>query len=62
MGCVVNGPGEGRFADIGVTGAEDSVLLFKRGTIVQRIDVRGLSVPEKNATVDAAFEKELNSL
>lgn len=62
MGCVVNGPGEGRFADIGVTGAEDSVLLFKRGTIVQRIDVRGLSVLEKNATVDAAFEKELNSL
>ena len=62
MGCVVNGPGEGRFADIGVTGAEDSVLLFKRGAIVQRIDVRGLSVPEKNATVDAAFEKELNSL
>ena len=62
MGCVVNGPGEGRFADIGITGAEDIVMLFKRGVIVQRIDVRGLSTAEKNAAVDAAFEKELQSL
>ena len=62
MGCVVNGPGEGKYADIGITGAENVVLLFKRGVIVQRIDVHGLSVSEKNAAVDAAFEKELNSL
>lgn len=62
MGCVVNGPGEGKFADIGITGAENIVLLFKRGVIVQRIDVQGLSIEEKNAAVDAAFEKELQSL
>jgi len=62
MGCVVNGPGEGRFADIGITGAEDYVVLFKRGVIVQRINVQNLSIPEKNAAVDAAFEEELSSL
>ena len=62
MGCVVNGPGEGRFADIGITGAENVILLFKRGVIVQRIDVQGLTETERNAAVDAAFEKELKSL
>ena len=62
MGCVVNGPGEGRFADIGITGAEDYVVLFKRGVIVQRINVQNLSIPEKNAAVEAAFEEELGSL
>lgn len=62
MGCVVNGPGEGKFADIGITGAENMVLLFKRGVIVQRIDVQGLSDSERNAAVDAVFEKELQSL
>lgn len=62
MGCAVNGPGEGKFADIGITGAEHFVLIFKRGIIVQRINVQGLSDSEKNAVVDAAFEKELRSL
>ena len=62
MGCVVNGPGEGRFADIGITGAENFILLFKRGVIVQRIDVQGLTETERNAAIDAAFEKELKSL
>ena len=58
----MNGPGEGKFADIGITGAENMVLLFKRGVIVQRIDVQGLSDSERNAAVDAVFEKELQSL
>lgn len=62
MGCVVNGPGEGKFADIGITGAENIILLFKHGVIVQRIDVQGLTETEKNTAVDAAFEKELRSL
>ena len=62
MGCVVNGPGEGKFADIGITGAENVILLFKRGVIVQRIDVQGLTETERNTAIDAAFEKELKSL
>ena len=31
MGCVVNGPGEAREADIGVAGGKDEALLFIRG-------------------------------
>lgn len=62
MGCVVNGPGEGKHADLGITGVEDSVIIFKHGKISSRLDLVNLSEEEKIKTVDAAFEKELLSL
>jgi len=62
MGCEVNGPGESRHADIGITGSDHSVLLFKHGQIIQRIDLNNLSQAEKTTVIDAAFEKELASL
>ncbi|MCL1817867.1 MAG: flavodoxin-dependent (E)-4-hydroxy-3-methylbut-2-enyl-diphosphate synthase [Spirochaetaceae bacterium] len=31
MGCVVNGPGEARHADLGITGAGNKVMIFRRG-------------------------------
>lgn len=34
MGCVVNGPGEAREADIGVAGGKGRVVLFKKGEII----------------------------
>ena len=34
MGCVVNGPGEAKDADIGIAGGRDSVVLFQRGQLV----------------------------
>ena len=34
MGCVVNGPGEAKEADIGIAGGVGEALLFKKGTIV----------------------------
>lgn len=37
MGCVVNGPGEARHADIGVAGGEGRGILFKRGEKVRVI-------------------------
>ncbi len=36
MGCVVNGPGEAKEADYGITGAGKSCILFKEGGIVFR--------------------------
>lgn len=36
MGCVVNGPGEGKHADIGISGNGDDAVIFKKGTIVWR--------------------------
>lgn len=34
MGCIVNGPGEAREADIGIAGGKAEALLFKKGEII----------------------------
>ncbi len=52
MGCVVNGPGEARHADIGITGAGDSVLIFRKGEIARKVT---------NDEVDQAFADELRT-
>lgn len=38
MGCVVNGPGEAREADIGIAGGKGSAVLFKKGQIIRKVD------------------------
>jgi len=35
MGCIVNGPGEARNADIGIAGGKGKGILFKKGEIVR---------------------------
>ncbi|SMC35790.1 4-hydroxy-3-methylbut-2-en-1-yl diphosphate synthase [Oscillospiraceae bacterium] len=37
MGCVVNGPGEAREADIGLAGGKGEFLLFKHGKTVRKL-------------------------
>ena len=37
MGCVVNGPGEAREADIGIAGGKEEAVLFKKGEIIRKI-------------------------
>lgn len=37
MGCVVNGPGEAKEADIGITGGNGEGLIFKKGKIVKKV-------------------------
>jgi (E)-4-hydroxy-3-methylbut-2-enyl-diphosphate synthase len=37
MGCVVNGPGEAREADVGIAGGRGQGILFKKGEIVAKI-------------------------
>lgn len=37
MGCVVNGPGEAREADIGIAGGSGEAVLFEHGEIVGRL-------------------------
>jgi len=37
MGCVVNGPGEAREADIGIAGGKGVALLFKKGQVVRKL-------------------------
>lgn len=37
MGCVVNGPGEAREADIGIAGGKGEGLIFKKGEIIRKV-------------------------
>lgn len=37
MGCVVNGPGEAREADIGIAGGNGMGLVFRKGEIVRKV-------------------------
>ena len=37
MGCVVNGPGEAREADVGIAGGKGQGLLFRHGEIVRKV-------------------------
>ena len=37
MGCVVNGPGEAGDCDIGIAGAGEDCVIFKRGEIIKKI-------------------------
>ncbi|CAB1243810.1 flavodoxin-dependent (E)-4-hydroxy-3-methylbut-2-enyl-diphosphate synthase [Clostridium sp. MT-14] len=49
MGCVVNGPGEAREADIGIAGGKGEGLIFKKGSIVKKVKEKDL--------VDALIEE-----
>ncbi len=53
MGCVVNGPGEAKEADIGVTGSKNAGIIFKNGKIIKKA--------AKNKILKI-FEKELQKL
>lgn len=38
MGCIVNGPGEAKHADIGLAGGNNEFVLFKKGKIIKKIE------------------------
>ena len=42
MGCVVNGPGEAREADLGIAGGNGEGLIFKKGEIIRKVDEKSL--------------------
>lgn len=42
MGCVVNGPGEAREADVGIAGGRGTGILFKKGRRVRKLPQEGL--------------------
>ncbi|MEE1262645.1 flavodoxin-dependent (E)-4-hydroxy-3-methylbut-2-enyl-diphosphate synthase [Ruminococcus sp.] len=49
MGCVVNGPGEAKEADIGIAGGEGCGLVFKKGEMLYKVD--------EDKLVDALMEE-----
>ena len=36
MGCMVNGPGEAREADIGIAGGDGTGILFRKGKVIKK--------------------------
>jgi (E)-4-hydroxy-3-methylbut-2-enyl-diphosphate synthase len=42
MGCIVNGPGEAREADIGIAGGKGAGILFKKGKVVRTVKEKDL--------------------
>ena len=52
MGCVVNGPGEAREADIGIAGAKGVGVLFKKGEIVRNVN--------ENEMIDVIIQEVCN--
>ncbi|MEJ5301087.1 MAG: flavodoxin-dependent (E)-4-hydroxy-3-methylbut-2-enyl-diphosphate synthase [Thermodesulforhabdaceae bacterium] len=51
MGCVVNGPGEAREADVGIAGGRGKGIIFKEGKHIR-------SVPESDLTIELIKEVE----
>ncbi len=37
MGCVVNGPGEAKEADLGIAGGKGQGLLFRKGEVIRKV-------------------------
>lgn len=42
MGCVVNGPGEAKEADIGIAGGKGEGIIFKNGEIIKKVKEKDL--------------------
>jgi (E)-4-hydroxy-3-methylbut-2-enyl-diphosphate synthase len=53
MGCVVNGPGEAKDADLGIAGGKDECLLFKKGEPFKKVQA---------SEAEEEFLKELKRL
>lgn len=48
MGCIVNGPGEAREADLGVAGGNKEAVIFKKGQIIKKIKEENIVEELKN--------------
>ena len=56
MGCVVNGPGEARGADVGIAGGKGEGLIFRKGEIIRKVPEDQL-VSELFKEIDAIIEE-----
>jgi (E)-4-hydroxy-3-methylbut-2-enyl-diphosphate synthase len=55
LGCAVNGIGEARHADFGITGAKDSAMIFSKGEPLKKVRTEDL-VDELFAEIDRYYE------
>ena len=57
MGCVVNGPGEARSADVGIAGGKGVGLVFRKGEVVRQVKEEDL-VEELFREIDSILGEE----
>ena len=66
MGCVVNGPGEASFADIGVCGGRNQGAIFKKGKLLNTYQEKELLpafIAEiKTVLIEKGYKKEISKL
>jgi len=53
MGCIVNGPGEAREADLGIAGGKGEAIIFKKGKIIKKI---------KESEIISELKKEIDKM
>jgi len=66
MGCVVNGPGEASFADIGLCGGKQQAVIFKKDKIIKTISEKE-ALPTfideiKKLMIEKGFESEIKNI
>ena len=66
MGCVVNGPGEASFADIGICGGRNQGAIFKKGKLVKTLreeELLPVFIEEiKKVLIEKGYPKEAKKL
>ena len=60
LGCVVNGPGEARGADVGIAGGNGEGLIFRKGEVVRKVKEEDL-LSELFREIDAILEERKTS-
>ena len=56
MGCVVNGPGEAREADVGIAGGKGEGLIFRRGEVLKKVPEEDL-IPSLFVEIDKILDE-----
>lgn len=66
MGCVVNGPGEASFADIGLCGGKQQAVIFKKGKVIKAAreeEIFPIFIEEiKKMLKEKGFEAEIKNI
>jgi (E)-4-hydroxy-3-methylbut-2-enyl-diphosphate synthase len=57
MGCVVNGPGEAKEADIGIAGGRDLGIIFRKGEVVRKVKGNENLLPEFMKEIEKFLEE-----
>jgi (E)-4-hydroxy-3-methylbut-2-enyl-diphosphate synthase len=66
MGCVVNGPGEASFADIGLCGGKQQAAIFKQGKLIKTVmekEVLPSFIKEiETVLIEKGYKKEIRNI